>query len=162
MTVRAVQAKIELKLADEIFIAAALLHREKPQREDFTIEEIVERVAQENIVGELRPGVPVHVTAHCVANRKPKPSTLRMLYATGRSTRRLYKPDDPADPGRTGRSMPEAGDIPSRYHYLLDWYQNEYVGTHGAGDNTGWLAGAWKMVGGAYRGKATISVDAWR
>ena len=46
------------KVADEVWIILALLHRENPKREDFTVTEIVERARQEKISGELRPGVP--------------------------------------------------------------------------------------------------------
>src|SRR5579871_63206 len=93
----------ELKVADEAFLATALLHREHPERLDFTISEIVERAAQENLHGELRPGVRVHVTLHCVANLAPNSANLRMLYATGKRTRRLLLSSDDVHPGRTGK-----------------------------------------------------------
>src|SRR5205085_7010490 len=40
-------AKTALKVADEVWIAVALLHREHPERGDFTIEEIVDRAKLE-------------------------------------------------------------------------------------------------------------------
>lgn len=83
-----------IKIADEVFIATALLHRENPDREDFTIGEIVERAAKENLVGELRRGVRVHASLHCVANRAPNLGRYRMLYATGDRTRRLLQSSD--------------------------------------------------------------------
>ena len=73
------------KVADEVWIAVALLHRENPKREDFTITEIVERARREKITGDLRPGVQVHVYLHCVADRLPNPGCYRMLYATAKN-----------------------------------------------------------------------------
>ena len=118
-----------VKVADEVWIATALLHRENPKREEFSIAEIVERVRRENISGELRPGVQVHVYLHCVANRSPNPGCHRMLYATGKSTRRLFRETDDFDPKRRrGKVMPDKEDIPAKYHPLLDWYKEQFVG----------------------------------
>ena len=58
-----------LKVADEVWIATALLHKENPTRGDFTVAEIIERARAENITGEMRSGVQVHAYLHCVANR---------------------------------------------------------------------------------------------
>jgi hypothetical protein len=77
--------------AAEVFLAICLLHRESPEREDFTVKEIMERVGRENLHGSLRPGTPVHASIHCVANRRPNPLAHSMLYATGKSTRRLLR-----------------------------------------------------------------------
>lgn len=115
-----------LKVADEVWIATALLHCEYPDREDFTVPEIVDRVAREGLSPRLRPGVTVHAYTHCVANKEPRPSGYRMLYATGASTRRLYRPSDPAHPARSGKVQPRRDQIPERYHPLLDWYETEY------------------------------------
>ena len=49
--------KLDIKVADEVWVAAALLHRQRPAAADFSIEEILERASQESIAGELRPGV---------------------------------------------------------------------------------------------------------
>jgi hypothetical protein len=59
----------ELKVADEVWLATALLHRKHPDRADFTVAEIVERARQEGLTPELRPGVYLHANLHCVANR---------------------------------------------------------------------------------------------
>ena len=45
-----------INIADEVFIATALLHREHPYRDDFTVQEIVSRVSEENLYGGLAPG----------------------------------------------------------------------------------------------------------
>ena len=78
---------MNIKVADEVWIAAALLHKENPQMVDFSSAEIVDRVAKEDIYGQLRPGVAVHVNLHCVANKRPNPGNYRMLYETGRGRR---------------------------------------------------------------------------
>ena len=74
-----------LRVADEVFIAITLLHREHPDRDDFTISDIVERAEKEAVFGELRPGVRVYASLHCVANKPPNPGRDRMLYATGKT-----------------------------------------------------------------------------
>jgi len=116
----------EIRVADEVWIAAALLHREYPDRPDFAVQEIVERASRENLAGISRPGVAVHAYLHCVANREPRPTGYRMLFATGPNTRRLYRPRDPTSPGRKGKTQPRGDQIPARYHPLLGWYEREY------------------------------------
>jgi len=133
----------DLKVADEVWIATALLHREHPEREDFAEGEIVERARNENILGSLRPGVVVHVNTHSVANRPPSPGALRMLYETRRGMRRLYREADDAHPDRHGKILPRRDDIPEQYRYLLDWYEAEYA--HAGKD--GWLSGIYEMIG---------------
>jgi hypothetical protein len=123
-------AKIEhkVKVADEVWIATALLHTENPPREEFTIREIVERAGKEGITRPLRPGVYQHVSQHCVANRAPDPGRYRMLFATGKGTRRLFRPGDPYHPEREGaKTHPAKDEIPARYHRLVDWYEREYA-----------------------------------
>jgi hypothetical protein len=121
-------ARHELKVADEVWLATALLHREQPDREDFTVAEIVERARHEGLTPTLRPGVYVHAVQHCVANRPPKPGRYVMLVETGPNRRRLYRPGDPADEARRGaKTTPARSAIPPRYHSLLDWYAKEYA-----------------------------------
>ncbi len=124
----------QVKVADEVWIATALLHREHPSREDFTIDEIVTRARKETVVPELRPGFRVHVLQHCVANRPPNPGRYRMLFATGKHTRRLFRPGDNSHPDRNGAKItPDASEIPARYHTLLAWYEGEYLKSRRAG-----------------------------
>lgn len=120
--------RLPIKVADETWIATALLHRENPKRQDFTVREIVERAAREAITGELRPGVYVHALQHCVANRPPNPGRYRMLVETGRNTRRLLRPGDPYHPAREGaKSVPTKDEVPPEYEHLVDWYFAEYA-----------------------------------
>jgi hypothetical protein len=116
-----------VRVADEVWIATALLHREYPERKDFTIQEIKERAARERLTVHQRPGVAIHAHLHCVANRAPNPGRYRMLYATREGTRRLWRPSDDAHPARTGKNIPRRDQIPAEYHELLDWYERVYA-----------------------------------
>ena len=116
----------DVRLADEVWIATALLHREHPRAVDFSLKEIEARLARERITGEPRPGVYPHISVHCVANRPPDNGRYRMLFETAPSRRRLFRPGDPYHPRREGGKItPERDEIPSRYHSLLDWYERE-------------------------------------
>ncbi len=114
----------QIKVADEVWIATALLHRENPSRADFTPKEIEARADQEGIIEERRPGVYVHANLHCVANKEPKPNAYRMLYETRPGYRRLFLDGDDYHPGRDrGKILPEPDEIPLRYGDLLNWYE---------------------------------------
>jgi hypothetical protein len=134
----------EVTCAVEVFLATALLHQEQPGRPEFTIQEIVNRAARENVFGELRSGVSVHTSQHCVANKAPNPGKHRMLFATGKHTRRLLLPGDEVHPARTGKIFPDAGEIPEKYLALLDWAKKRYseggrvvaIGQSGSGPNS--------------------------
>jgi hypothetical protein len=115
---------IEIKVADEVWIATALLHREHPRKLDFAIEEIMRRATQEAGKQSLRPGVYVHTVQHCVANRPPNPGRYRMLFESAPGRRRLFRTGDNYDTAREGAKIVPAGeDIPSEYAPLLDWYR---------------------------------------
>jgi hypothetical protein len=120
-----ISTKRALKVADEVWIAVALLHREHPRARDFSIEEIVERARKENLHGELRPGVYVHVVQHCVANRAPNPGRYCMLLETAHGRRRLFCVGDTYHPDRDGaKTIPAAEDLPLGYSGLLNWYRD--------------------------------------
>lgn len=138
--------KTEVKVADEVFVATALLQRENPRKEDFTIGEIVERVKKENLFGDLRPGVRVHASLHCVANRPPNPGRYAMLYATGGNTRRLLLAEDDVHAGRTGKIFPDPEDVPPQYRELIQWAKRRF-GTRAAPARTRWLEGAMQLFG---------------
>jgi hypothetical protein len=119
------EAGIDLKVADEVWIATALLHREHPQQTDFLIEEIVDRIKRERLSRPFRRGVYVHVVQHCVANRTPNSGRYRMLFETAPSRRRLFRTSDTYDPAREGaKIVPAREDIPAEYASLLDWYRD--------------------------------------
>jgi len=117
--------KPAVKIADEVWIAAALLHKENPAADDFTIEQIYERVREEAICGQTRPGVYPHIVHHAVANRPPSPNRPRILLETSEGRRRLFHKGDPYHHERGGsKTVPEADDLPPRYRELLSWYQD--------------------------------------
>jgi len=119
-----------IRVADEVWVATALLHRQHPGEADFTVAEIVQRAESEKITGaqSLRRGVSVHAYLHCVANKPPNSGRYRMLVETSKGRRRLFRPGDPCDPARgSGKIVPRDDEIPPDYGELIDWYRNEYV-----------------------------------
>ena len=128
---------VTIRVADEVWIATALLHRQHPERDDFTVGEIVRRAEAEKVTGagRLRPGVQVHAYLHCVANKAPNPGRYRMLVETAKGRRRLFRPGDPCHPSRaSAKDVPDAREIPPTYGELLQWYRREYAGAHGGDD----------------------------
>jgi hypothetical protein len=122
-------SKVRLKVADEVWIATALLHREHPDRSDFSLEEIQARVEKEALTGSLRPGVYVHIVQHCVANRAPNPGRYRVLFETGPGRRRLFRKGDAYHPAREGAKVtPRAEDLWNGYDNLLTWYHQWCAG----------------------------------
>src|SRR6266496_4857994 len=120
-------AKARVKVADEVWVATALLHRKHPDRSDFSIEEIMESARQmwREGTGSLRPGVYVHVVQHCVANRPPIPGRVRMLVETAPGRRRLFRPVDYYHREREGaKTTPRREDLPYSYSGLLNWYRD--------------------------------------
>ena len=117
----------DIKVADEVWIATALLSREQPTRGEFSLKEIEQRLRDENLAGGVRPGVYPHISVHCVANVPPNPGRYRMLVSTGPSRRRLFREGDPAHPRRDGsKTHPRREDVPAGYHELIDWYEHEW------------------------------------
>ena len=115
----------ELKVADEVWIAAALLHREHPESPDFAVDDIVERAKKENLHKPFRRGVYVHIIQHCVANRPPNPARYRMLFETSPGRRRLFRKGDAYHPAREGAKVtPNSEDLPDSYRDLLAWYRD--------------------------------------
>jgi len=123
-----------VRVADEVWIATALLHREHPKAADFSLKEIEARLSREGMAGEKRPGVYPHLSVHSVANRAPDGGRYRMLFETAPSRRRLFRPGDPYHPKREGGKIaPDRSAIPAKYHRLLDWYEHEWTRI-GSGD----------------------------
>ncbi|OGP84889.1 MAG: hypothetical protein A2Y95_10690 [Deltaproteobacteria bacterium RBG_13_65_10] len=123
-----------VRVADEVWVATALLHREHPAEQDFTVAEIVERAEKEDILGggKLRPGVYVHIRQQCVANRPPNPGRYRMLLETNGGRRRLFREGDAYHPARrNAKTHPDRYHLPEKYLPLLEWYQREYAPAKG-------------------------------
>jgi hypothetical protein len=117
-----------IRVADEAWLGLALLQHEHPDRDSFTAREILDRVKEERVNPELRPGVQAHIYLHNVANAEPNSATYRMFYKLSSDTYRLFRPSDAAHPARKGKVTPKREELPAKYHYLLDWYEHEYCG----------------------------------
>ncbi len=115
---------IHTKVADEVWMAVALLHREHPRQPDFSIEDIMHRAKREAGKEPLRPGVYVHIVQHCVANRPPSPGRYRMLVETAPGRRRLFRTGDSYHLAREGSKIhPAVDELPEQYRDLLEWYR---------------------------------------
>jgi hypothetical protein len=118
---------IHLSVADQVWIAMALLHREYPERASFSKQEIVRSCESVDPEGARRPGISQHISTHCVASNPPSPVTHRMLTGAGTGRRRLFKPGDAVHPLRSeGKVTPLRAALPEKYHELLAWYETEY------------------------------------
>jgi hypothetical protein len=115
---------MSILVADEAWLATALLHREHPDAEDFSLDDIRDRARRE--FHDNRPGVWQHIVSHCVASNRPNPAQYRMLHGSARGRRRLYRPGDPVHPERKGKIYPDRSAIPERYRSLVDWYLRDY------------------------------------
>jgi hypothetical protein len=119
--------RIALKVADQVWVATALLHREHPERKDFSKREIAQRAKSEDPEGARRPGISQHISTHCVASLPPSPAKYRMLTRSARGRQRLFRLGDEFHPARAnGKTAPMREDLPERYNELLDWYEAEY------------------------------------
>jgi hypothetical protein len=116
----------DLRVADEAWLALALLQKENPARQDFSAGEIFERVRSEAIHTNLRPGVAPHISLHNVANLPANSARYRMFYRTSTGRYRLFRPGDDFHSSRTGKTKPERDELPERYQVLLDWYEKSY------------------------------------
>jgi hypothetical protein len=115
-----------IKVADECWVALAALAKENPSRKSFTTREILGRIRSEAAHEELRPGLGAHLHQHNIANCPPSTARYRMFYRMEDGSLRLYRSGDTVHPARRGKTNPLRADLPPKFHYLLDWYQNEY------------------------------------
>ncbi len=116
----------DLRVADEAWLALASLQREHPARQDFSAGEIFERVRNDSVHANLRPGVAPHISLHNVANVPANSARYRMFYRTPSGRYRLFRPGDDFHPSRAGKTKPERDELPERYQGLLDWYEKSY------------------------------------
>lgn len=118
----------ELRLADRIWLAVAMLHRLHPQAKGFSKLEIREELDKSGLGNGTNPAsVNAHLKQHLVANVPPSTGKYTMLFETGVGFLRLYRPGDLINPQRQSvrgsKHMPKREEIPSQYHALLDWYE---------------------------------------
>jgi hypothetical protein len=115
-------------VADRIWIATALLHRQFTTRTDFSKAEIRQKLEAEGLAeGVERGTLNAHLDEHCVANVTPSTGKYRMLFETAPGNLRLFCPGDLTHPGRIQRrkqskSVPRREQIPPQYWPLLSWY----------------------------------------
>jgi len=115
-----------VKVADECWIALALLLREHPERSSFSAVEILDRLETEKAHPERRSGIQAHIYLHNVANLPPNSARYRLFYRIEDGSYRLYRPGDITHPDRKGKTKPALDDLPLAYHELLKWYETEY------------------------------------
>lgn len=115
-----------LKVADAVWIATALLHRDYPESASFTQSDI--RAQAVSIAPDLRSAsISAHISTHAVANVKPNGGHYRLLFGMSDGSRRLYRPSDPAHADRKGKMTPSVDEIPQQYRELLTWYKTKYA-----------------------------------
>ena len=114
-----------MKAADTVWVAAALLQRERGPDADMSVAEIVDRAAELN--GVARSTLQTMASQHLVATARPSPDRYRMLTAVGRGRRRLYREGDPYDVARTaGPTHPDASSLDDEFRDLVGWYEDAF------------------------------------
>ena len=107
-----------LRIADKIWIAAALMQREHHARRSFKREEIVSKL------NSLRLGATKLSAVHAYFSGRRVPC---YLHSEHDETLRLARPSDNV-PGRSrGRFAPEKEQLPVEYQTLVDWYWTKYA-----------------------------------
>jgi hypothetical protein len=107
-----------VRIADRLWIAAALLQKGHPSRVAFSKAEILERLKREGLAAGVERGtLNAHLDQHLVANLPPSSGKYRMLFETADGNLRLFRPGDYTHPARLQ-------EIPQRYHHLINWYEN--------------------------------------
>ena len=137
------QTETHILVADEVWCALAMLHRNHPQRVSFSAKEILEKVKAEHAHTDIRAGIQAHIYLHNVANLPPNSARNRMSYRLENDTYRLYRLGDPAHPLRKGKIVPNRAELPARYHDLLDWYEREYSKGGVQGEPKGLIERMW-------------------
>ena len=123
------QEASDLLIADRIWIATALLHRQFPSGTQFTKDQIRKKIDSEGLLqGIERGSLNAHLKEHCVANVPPSSGKYRMLFEVTPGNLRLFCPGDLTHPARIqqrkpSKSVPRREEIPQKYWPLLDWYE---------------------------------------
>lgn len=120
--------KPHVKVADELYLIVALLHRENPTRDAFTIGEITDRAAREGL-GAGRSdqrSLRQHAYEHAAANIPPGKNggRYRMVFRQEDNRIRLLRSSDYVHPDRHQKFHPEPEDVPEAYRDLLEWARN--------------------------------------
>lgn len=142
--------KDHVKVADELYLIVALLHREHSEARSFTIAEILERAEKEGL-GSSRTdqrSLRQHAYEHAAANVPPgkQGGKYRMVYREEDNRIRLLKASDYVHPDRHQKLRPELDDIPERYHELVRWAE-KWSKRGGEQSSVKWLAGLHELRG---------------
>ena len=123
------QIETDLLLADSIWLAVAMLHREFLDHEDFSKEEIRKKLCDSGLdAGWKKTSIHAHLKEHMVANVPPSSTRYRMLYETRPGYLRLFRPDDPVHPlrqsGKLTKHMPKREDVnfPIQEQMIVELY----------------------------------------
>jgi hypothetical protein len=143
--------KEHIKVADELFLILALLHREHPDDEAFPIGQILERATLENL-GASRPdqrSLRVHAYEHAAANMPPgrQGGRYRIAFRQEDGRIRLLRPSDYVHPDRHQKFYPDSKEIPERYRELLDWAKKRWERSEAQPKASGWLKGLRELRG---------------
>lgn len=144
-------AKGHVKVADELFLIMALLHREHPHAESFTIAEILERAAQEGL-GTARhdqKSLRQHAYEHAAANIAPgkQGGRYRMVFREEDNRIRLLRESDYVHPDRHQKLRPNLSEVPERYHELIEWAERWQKKDAGKRPASKWLSGLHELRG---------------
>jgi hypothetical protein len=152
--------KSHVKVADELFLVVALLHREQPEQEAFTIGQILQRAEKEGL-GSAPGSLRAHASQHAAANVDPdsRGGKYRMVFRERDHRVRLLAPSDYVHPDRHQKFYPDLEDIPEKYHEVVEWAKRRHERT----DNSPvrWLESLHQLKGmgkGAWKG---VDADAY-
>lgn len=121
------QGRSDLTAAEAVWIATAVLHRDHPNTFDFSSQEIFKKIRELALTTHPDVTLNAHISRHCVANSAPDPNHVRMLFATARGRRRLFREGDPYHPERASHpTHPAWVNLPAPLHSLRDWYQSTW------------------------------------
>jgi hypothetical protein len=118
-----------IRVADRLWIAVVLLYKTHPSRTAFSKREILEKLEEEGLAADVERGtLNAHLDQHLIANLPPSSGKYRMLFETSDGNLRLFQPGDYTHPARLqlrkpSKILPRIQEVPQRYHYLLDWYE---------------------------------------
>jgi hypothetical protein len=141
--------KAQLKVADELFLIVALLHREHPDQEAFEIGQILSRAKQEGLGAHRsdQRSLRLHAYEHAAANVPPgKGGKYRLVFRERDNRIRLLNTSDYIHPDRHQKLFPAYEEVPEKYHELLDWAKRRSEGQLEAGPNQ-WLEGLKRLKG---------------
>lgn len=136
----------DLTVTNAVWVATALLHKKYPERSGFVQDEIVRVVSQLHLTEGSEDSIRQHVRQHSVANKKPQPNTVCMLFDAGGGLRRLFRSGDEVYPGRNKhRTHPRWEDLPPPYRELQSWYEADWrTSSSSTEDPLLALTGTWK------------------